>query len=50
MVEEHDSVPWNALPGRMNLGEKEEWMLKTDRWRLPRTYTIQVVKSSRGAI
>lgn len=43
-VQEHDSVPWNALPGRMEKGELSEYRLKQDRWRLPCTYTIQAVK------
>lgn len=44
MVQEHDTVPWNALPGRMERGEISEYKLKKDRWRLPCTYTIQAVK------
>ncbi|QKV75534.1 hypothetical protein [Amycolatopsis sp. Hca4] len=35
---EHDSVPWNALPGRLVLDEA------TGEWRLATTYTLQAVK------
>jgi hypothetical protein len=44
MVQEHDTVPWNALPGRMEKGAMSEYQLKKDGWRLPCTYTIQAVK------
>ena len=33
MVQEHDSVPCNALPGRMEKGGTGEYKLKKDRWR-----------------
>jgi SAM-dependent methyltransferase len=43
MLEEHDSVPWLALPGRM-VEEAGEWRLTEHRERLPLTYTLQAVK------
>jgi SAM-dependent methyltransferase len=44
MLEEHDSVPWLALPGRMVVDEEGEWRLAEHRERLPLTYTLQAVK------
>jgi SAM-dependent methyltransferase len=44
MLEEHDSVPWDALPGRMLRTDKEEWQLADRPWRLAHTYTLQAVK------
>jgi SAM-dependent methyltransferase len=40
---EHDSVPWNALPGRMRALEHGEWQLRDRPERLPHTYTLQAV-------
>jgi SAM-dependent methyltransferase len=40
---EHDSVPWEALPGKMeHVGG--EWRLADRPWRLPHSYTLQAVK------
>jgi SAM-dependent methyltransferase len=44
MLVEHDSVPWEALPGQMTLVEFDEWRLTDRPWRLPHTYTLQAVK------
>ena len=41
---EHDSIPWEALPGQMSKDEGGEWSLDKDRWRLPLSYTLQAVK------
>lgn len=42
---EHDSVPWEALPGQMTLLEDaSEWRLTDRPERLPHTYTLQAVK------
>jgi SAM-dependent methyltransferase len=41
---EHDSVPWEALPGRMRRLEGGEWRLADRPERLPHTYTLQAVK------
>jgi SAM-dependent methyltransferase len=41
---EHDSVPWEALPGLMERTELDEWRLVNDPWRLPHSYTLQAVK------
>ena len=42
---EHDSVPWEALPGQMALGGDDEWRLIDDPSRLPCSYTLQAVKT-----
>jgi 2-polyprenyl-3-methyl-5-hydroxy-6-metoxy-1,4-benzoquinol methylase len=41
---EHDSVPWEALPGQMTKDDHGEWRLTDRPWRLPATYTLQAVK------
>lgn len=41
---EHDSVPWEALPGLMEQVELGEWRLRDRPERLPHTYTLQAVK------
>jgi hypothetical protein len=43
MLEEHDSVPWEALPGRMR-PDGAEWRLTEHAERLPLTYTLQAVR------
>jgi SAM-dependent methyltransferase len=43
---EHDSVPWNALPGLMTRDARGEWRLTDSPARVPCTYTIQAVKPS----
>ncbi|WP_329050704.1 class I SAM-dependent methyltransferase [Amycolatopsis sp. NBC_01488] len=42
---EHDSVPWNALPGQMAPDDENEWRLTDDPRRLAASYTLQAVKS-----
>jgi SAM-dependent methyltransferase len=42
---EHDTVPWEALPGLMeHVGELKEWRLVERPERVPMTYTLQAVK------
>ncbi|MFG1644175.1 class I SAM-dependent methyltransferase [Amycolatopsis sp. NPDC049252] len=42
---EHDSVPWNAIPGQMVHDETvDEWRLKDTPERLAASYTLQAVK------
>ena len=41
---EHDSVPWEALPGKMVKVELGEWRLREQPERLPHTYTLQAVR------
>ncbi|OAA72410.1 Methyltransferase type 12 [Cordyceps fumosorosea ARSEF 2679] len=41
---EHQSVPWDALPGQMEDIGGGEYALKTERWRLPLSYTLQAIK------
>ncbi len=42
---EHDSVPWEALPGLMVVDERGEWRLREHPERMPASYTLQAVKS-----
>jgi SAM-dependent methyltransferase len=44
-LEEHDSVPWEALPGMMQRDEQGEWRLADRPWRLPHSYTLQAVRT-----
>jgi hypothetical protein len=44
MLVEHDSVPWDALPGQMARDGRGEWRLVDRPWRLPHSYTLQAVK------
>ena len=41
---EHDSVPWNALPGQMERIGGGEWRLIDRPWRLAHSYTLQAIK------
>jgi len=41
---EHDSVPWNALPGQMERDEVDDWRLVAGRERLPLTYTLTATR------
>jgi SAM-dependent methyltransferase len=41
---EHDSVPWEALPGRMERIDGKEWRLADNPARLPHSYTLQALK------
>jgi SAM-dependent methyltransferase len=45
MLVEHDSVPWNALPGQMDRLPRNEFRITDRPNRLPHTYTLQAVKS-----
>ena len=42
---EHDSVPWEGVPGQMEEIGGGEWRLKDRPWRLPHSYTLQAVKA-----
>ena len=42
---EHDSVPWNALPGHMSEDERGEWRLTERPERMAASYTLQAVKN-----
>lgn len=44
MLQEHESVPWDALPGLMEQLEGDERRLADRPWRLPHTYTLQAVR------
>ncbi len=41
---EHDSVPWEALPGQMEQIGSGEWRLTDRPWRLAHSYTLQAIK------
>jgi hypothetical protein len=41
---EHDSVPWNALPGQMSRLGNGEWRLTDRPERLAHSYTVQARK------
>ena len=41
---EHDSLPWEALPGQMEQVAPGEWRLADRPERLPHSYTLQAVK------
>ena len=41
---EHDSVPWEAIPGVMELTDEKEWRLRDRPSRLPQSYTLRAVK------
>ena len=38
---EHDSVPWEAIPGQMTCDEAGEWRLTERPWRLAASFTLQ---------
>ena len=42
LLVEHDSCPWEALPGKMVEGDDGEWRLVERPERLPLTYTLKV--------
>jgi hypothetical protein len=45
MFVEHDSVPWEALPGQMErTSDPGEWRLADRPDRLPHSYTLQAIK------
>lgn len=41
---EHDSVPWDALPGQMEALESGEFRLADRPWRLEHSYTLRAIK------
>ncbi len=41
---EHDTVPWNALPGQMEKLPSGEFRLADRPWRLAHSYTLQAIK------
>jgi hypothetical protein len=42
---EHDSVPWEAIPGRMVVDDAGEWRLNAQPERLAASYTLQAAKT-----
>ena len=40
-LEEHRSVPWEALPGRMTRDDDGEWTLSERHDRIPLSYTLK---------
>lgn len=45
---EHDTLPWNALPGQMEQTEANEWQLRNRPERVAHSYTLQAVKPGAG--
>jgi 2-polyprenyl-3-methyl-5-hydroxy-6-metoxy-1,4-benzoquinol methylase len=45
---EHDSVPWDALPGQMETLGNGEHRLADRPWRLAHSYTLQAIKPATG--
>jgi SAM-dependent methyltransferase len=43
-LQEHDSVPWDALPGHTVKDEQGEYRLADRPWRLPMSYTLEARK------
>jgi SAM-dependent methyltransferase len=43
---EHDSAPWDALPGQMEEVGDREFRLAERPWRLAQTYTLQAIRES----
>ncbi|WP_249009303.1 class I SAM-dependent methyltransferase [Conexibacter sp. DBS9H8] len=43
---EHDSVPWEALPGHMSVDADGEWRLTERPWRLAASFTLQAQRPS----
>jgi SAM-dependent methyltransferase len=41
---EHDSVPWEALPGQMEKRPEGEFRIAERPWRVPHSYTLQAVR------
>ena len=41
---EHQSLPWEALPGQMDKGSDGEWRLRRQPERLPLSYTLKATK------
>ncbi|MEI2701736.1 MAG: class I SAM-dependent methyltransferase [Baekduia sp.] len=41
---EHDSIPWDGIPGQMTRDEHGEWRLNDRPERLPMSYTLTAVK------
>lgn len=44
MLVEHDSIPWEAVPGQMERISAKEWRLADRPWRLPHSYTLRASK------
>lgn len=45
---EHDSVPWDALPGQMEALANGEYRLAEGPWRVAHSFTLQAVKETAG--
>ena len=44
MLVEHDSIPWEALPGKMTKIAPGQCRLTDGPWRVPHSYTLQAIK------
>jgi SAM-dependent methyltransferase len=45
-LEEHQTIPWEAIPGQMERSDDGEWRLTDRPERLPLSFTLQAVKPS----
>jgi SAM-dependent methyltransferase len=45
MLQEHDSVPWEAFAGHMERVGPGEWRVADRPWRLPHSYTLQAIRT-----
>jgi SAM-dependent methyltransferase len=41
---EHESIPWDGLPGQMQAIGAGEFRLREEPWRVPHSYTLQALK------
>ena len=46
MLEEHDSIPWEAFPGQMKDVGGGEWRVAERPERLPHSYTLQAIRTA----
>ena len=44
LLEEHDSVPWEAIPGQMEEIIPNEWRIIVRPWRVPHSYTLGAIR------
>jgi SAM-dependent methyltransferase len=44
ILAEHDTVPWEAIPGQMLMVAANEWQLADRPWRVAHSFTLRAVK------
>ncbi|WP_052460856.1 hypothetical protein [Microbacterium gorillae] len=45
LLVEHDSVPWEALPGQMTMRDGGEWALRDRPERMPLSYSLRATRA-----